>query len=114
MVAYTRVVTVEATKSDSGCIFTTEPKELAEGLDGRCEKKRGTKDCPWSRTRAIVWMVVPSARWETPEEKVAGQTGELSFRHIKAVMLIQCLGRAVEQAAVAASLYSWGRAFCRW
>lgn len=70
-------------------------------------RKRGTKDSPWSRTRAVVWMVVPSARWETPEEKVAGQTGELSFRHIEAVMLIQYLGRAVEQAAVAVSLYFW-------
>lgn len=59
MVVYTREVIVEAMKSDSGCIFMIEPKEPADGLDGRCEKKRGIKDSPWSWTRAVVWMGVP-------------------------------------------------------
>lgn len=37
---------MEVMKSDSGCIFTIEPRGFVDGLDGRCEKKRGTKDIP--------------------------------------------------------------------
>lgn len=51
---YTGVVGMEVMSSDSGCIFMTEPRGFADGLDGRREKKRGVKDSPRSWARAIV------------------------------------------------------------
>ena len=53
------MVAEEVMRSDSGCVFMIGPRGSADGLDGRWEKKGGSKGSPWSCTRAIVQMVVP-------------------------------------------------------
>lgn len=54
MAAYIREAVVEVMRSDLGYIFMGEPQGFADGLDGRCEKKRGTKNIPGSWARATV------------------------------------------------------------